>query len=90
MEREPFMELLRQQGFEQVVTVEREANGALDLHSHPFEARALILDGELRLVQDGREQVCRRGDQFHLAAHAPHAESYGPQGVRYLVGRKPA
>jgi hypothetical protein len=41
-------------------------------------------------AQDGREQVCRRGDQFHLAAHAPHSETYGQQGVRYLVGRKPA
>ena len=90
MERDQFVELLRQEGFEQLVTVEREPNGALELHRHPFEAKALILDGELRLVQDGREQVCRRGDQFHLAAHAPHSESYGPQGVRYLVGRKPA
>jgi quercetin dioxygenase-like cupin family protein len=90
MEQDQFIELLRQQGFEQVVTVEREANGALDSHSHPFEARALILDGQLRLYQDGREQVCRQGDQFHLAAHALHSESYGPEGVRYLVGRKPA
>ena len=90
MERDRFVELLRQQGFEQPVTVEREPNGALDLHRHPFEARALILDGELRLDQDGREQVCRRGDLFHLAPNAPHSESYGPEGVRYLVGRKPA
>lgn len=89
MERDQFVELLRQEGFEQLVTVEREPNGALDLHRHPFEAKALILDGELRLVQDGQEQVCRRGDLFHLAPNAPHSESYGPQGVRYLVGRKP-
>ena len=90
MERDQFIELLRQEGFEQLVTVEREPNGVLDLHRHPFEAKALILDGELRLVhQDGREQVCRRGDLFHLAPNAPHAESYGPEGVRYLVGRKP-
>ena len=90
MNPDQFLTLLQQEGYEQVVTVEREANGALDAHTHPFEARALILDGELRLVQDGREQICRQGDQFHLAAHAPHSESYGPQGVRYLVGRKPA
>lgn len=90
MERDQFIELLRQQGYEQVVTVEREPNGALDLHRHPFEARALILDGELRLYQDGQEQICRRGDQFHLLPNAPHSETYGPQGVRYLVGRKPA
>ena len=90
MERDQFLELLRQEGYEQGVTVEREANGAMDLHAHPFEARALILHGELRLVRDGAEQVCRPGDQFHLEAHAPHSETYGREGVRYLVGRKPA
>jgi quercetin dioxygenase-like cupin family protein len=89
MERDQFAALLRQEGFEQLVTVEREPKGALALHRHPFQAEALILDGELRLVQDGREQVCRRGDLFHLAPNAPHAESDGPEGLRCLAGRKP-
>lgn len=90
MDHDLFLNLLRQEGYEQVITVEREANGIVDMHSHPFEARALILDGELRLVREGAEQVCRPGDEFHLEANALHTESYGPQGVRYLVGRKPA
>jgi quercetin dioxygenase-like cupin family protein len=88
MEREQFIKILNREGFKEIVTVEREANGTLDLHTHPFEAKALILDGELRLYGNGNEQVCAVGDIFHLQANEAHAERYGPQGVRYLVGRK--
>jgi len=28
------------------------------------------------------------GEVFHLAAEQAHSESYGPEGVRYLVGRR--
>lgn len=82
-----FRTLLASEGFDAVVLVEREP-GSLDTHTHPFEARALILDGEITLVSKHGEQHFRPGDTFHLAANEPHTESYGPQGVRYLAGRK--
>ena len=77
MEHDQFVELLRQEGFEQLVTVEREPNGALDLHRHPFEAKALILDGELRLVR--AEQLVKPGwaDSFHDAMKKKKAEKSG-------------
>jgi quercetin dioxygenase-like cupin family protein len=62
----------------------------LDDHTHAFEARAVILSGEIRIVTQGSDRVYRTGDVFRLAAHEPHSEFYGPQGVSYLVGRKPA
>lgn len=88
MEHEEFLGQLRAAGFEQVTTVTREPHGALEVHTHPFEARALILEGEIRISCAGRETVYRPGDVFHLAQAEPHSERYGPQGVRYLVGRK--
>lgn len=88
MERDQFIEMLTREGFAEIVTVEREANGFLDTHSHPFEAKALILDGEILLRIDGAEQVCKTGQLFHLRANQPHSERYGPEGVRYVVGRK--
>ncbi|MFM2400154.1 MAG: hypothetical protein RL341_2311 [Pseudomonadota bacterium] len=36
----------------------------------------------------GASRTYAVGDVFHLQAHTPHAEFYGPQGVTYLVGRK--
>ena len=88
MEREVFMKILAAEGFEEAVTVAREPGGFLDLHAHPFEAKALILKGELRLKVDGVEQSYQTGQVFHLPADQPHFEQYGPQGVEYLVGRR--
>ncbi|MBL8451206.1 MAG: cupin domain-containing protein [Zoogloea sp.] len=68
--------------------VEREAHGRLDLHTHPFEALALILAGEIRIDMDGESRLYRVGEVFHLAAAQPHSESYGADGVRYLAGRR--
>lgn len=88
MDQNSFRNRLRDEGFSQTVIVEREAHGRLDLHTHPFEALALILAGEIRIDVDGGSRLYRVGDVFHLAAEQPHAESYGPEGVRYLVGRR--
>lgn len=88
MGRDEFIEILAQEGFEEIVTVRREPNGFLDAHVHPFEAKALILDGELRLRTGDVEQVYRAGHVFRLLANEPHSERYGPEGVIYLVGRK--
>jgi quercetin dioxygenase-like cupin family protein len=89
MDRAEFIAMLEKEGYKEFVTVEREPHNVLDTHTHPFEARALITLGELRLVTDAREQCCRVGDQFHLTAHTPHSEFCGAEGVHYLVGRKP-
>jgi quercetin dioxygenase-like cupin family protein len=88
MDRETFLAELAQAGFDEILTVERAANVELGEHTHPFEARALVLSGEIRIRCRNGEQICRVGDTFHLQSGEQHSESYGPEGVRYLVGRK--
>jgi quercetin dioxygenase-like cupin family protein len=87
MTENEFRQRLAAEGFGTVVLVEREP-GSLDTHTHPFEAQALILDGDITIVTARGEQRCVAGDTFHLAANEPHTESYGPRGVTYLAGRK--
>ncbi|MGF6773481.1 quercetin dioxygenase-like cupin family protein [Paraburkholderia sp. GAS199] len=88
MNREAFNESLTKEGFPEAVVVTREANVTMDVHEHPFEAKALILEGEILIREGEQERLYKVGDVFHLPAHKPHAEQYGPQGVTYLVGRK--
>lgn len=88
MTPDQFTEYLHAEGFGEPVIVEREPGGGLEEHTHPFEARALILDGEITLRIDGKQTRYATGQVFHLANGAEHAETYGPRGVRYLVGRK--
>ena len=87
MNRDAFVSALKAEGFDAFVLVTREA-GELDEHTHPFEARALILSGEIYIRTASAERVYRPGDIFQLEANTLHAERYGPQGVQYLVGRR--
>ena len=88
MTEQEFAARLREQGFEQFVVVEREPGGVLDLHRHPFEAKALVLHGSIEIDCAGETRSYAAGEVFHLAREVEHAERYGRQGVRYLVGRR--
>jgi quercetin dioxygenase-like cupin family protein len=56
-------------------------------HSHPFEARALVVAGEMWLTVGDATQHLRPGGRFELARDTPHAERYGPEGATYWVAR---
>ena len=88
MTRDEFLAELASEGFQEIVTVTREAGQSLDTHTHPFEAKALIVEGELTIRARGVGATVSGGRVFHLASNESHSESYGPSGVVYLVGRK--
>lgn len=56
-------------------------------HSHPFDVRGLVLEGDITLTTAEGSRTYRPGEVFTMAAGHPHAERIGPQGVRNLVGR---
>lgn len=88
MDRDTFTESLTKDGFPEAVLVTREANTEMDVHQHPFEAKALIVEGDLHIRVGDQERAYQVGDVFHLQANVAHSERYGPNGVTYLVGRK--
>ena len=88
MHRDEFIAILSNEGFNEVVTVTRDANGSLDVHAHPFEAKALILEGDVTIRIGADASTYRAGELFHLVTNIEHSEQYGPLGVSYLVGRK--
>ena len=88
MNSEQFLQSLRLDGFPDPVEVQQPPNGQLDIHEHPFEVKALVLEGAITIVIDGLSKIYKVGDIFHLEFKQPHAESYGPRGVKYLASRK--
>lgn len=88
MDKETFISQLKHEDFKEITTVTREPNGFVATHTHPFEAKALILAGEIRIHAQGSDVLYQQGKVFHLPSETPHTEQYGPQGVTYLVGRK--
>jgi len=58
-------------------------------HTHPFDVLALVLHGDITLTVQGMARTYREGDEFAMKAGCAHVEDAGPQGVKYLVGRRP-
>lgn len=87
---ETFKSALIKDGYADVELRTMAANTFNDRHSHDFDVRALMLDGELKLSWEGREHTFRPGEVFTMEAGCPHVELFGPQGARYIVGRRHA
>jgi quercetin dioxygenase-like cupin family protein len=88
MERVIFETELREQGYGEVVDRRMEANAINPDHAHEFDARLLVLDGAMTITSEGNRRTYRAGDTFAMSAGCRHAEECGPEGVRYLAGRR--
>jgi quercetin dioxygenase-like cupin family protein len=83
-----FEAALRAEAFDPPLQVEKPVGYSMDLHQHPFDAFAMIMEGSISISVNGIETTYQVGDVFRLPANTPHLESAVPFGVRYLVGRK--
>jgi quercetin dioxygenase-like cupin family protein len=79
---------LQRDGFAEIDTRSLPPGQHNALHSHPFEVKAMVLEGEITLTVDGADRTYRGGDVFTMARGCEHAEQVGASGVSYLVGRK--
>ncbi|HOB02751.1 cupin domain-containing protein [Casimicrobium huifangae] len=75
-------------GYDEVLERVWAPDTVVDTHTHPFEANAIVVRGEMWLGENGSERRLLPGDRFHLQAHAPHTERYGPEGATYWVARR--
>jgi AraC-like ligand binding domain len=85
-----FESQLRALGFDTVVDRKWGPSAVADTHSRPFEARALVVKGEMWLTIDGLTRHLKSGDRFELQPGQLHSERYGPEGAVYWVGRRHA
>ena len=88
MDRVEFEAALREEGYLEVADRRMEPNKTNPEHSHEFDARLLVLEGEITITCNGDERTYRAGDTFAMSAARPHTEQCGPEGVRYLAGRR--
>lgn len=75
-------------GYEEAVVREWAPDTVVETHSHPFDADAVVTQGEMWLTCAGSTRHLKPGDTFSLASGAPHAERYGAQGATYWVARR--
>ncbi len=89
-DRQAFDRQALAQGFDAVVVREWAPATVVPAHSHPFDAHALVVAGEMWLTVGNETRHLRPGDGFDVAAGVEHAERYGPQGATYWVARREA
>lgn len=75
-------------GFATVVVRDWAPDTVVPPHTHPFDAHALVVAGEMWLTVGTDTRHLRPGDGFDVAAGVEHAERYGPQGATYWVARR--
>lgn len=83
-----FESTLRSDGFAEIDTRSMPPGQLNALHSHPFEVKAMVIEGEITLTVDGADRTYRGGDVFTMAPGCEHVERVGASGVSYMVGRK--
>lgn len=88
MNRESFTESLQEQQFNEVLEKSLGAGEHNAAHSHPFDVRALVTQGDIKLTVEGVTTHYNAGEIFTMVAGCTHEESVGADGVTYLVGRR--
>ena len=84
---EEFTAVSMDEGFDEVLVREWEANRVVETHTHPFDVSALVVRGEFKLTLGERVIILKAGDPFRLARDIPHIENYGPEGATVWVAR---
>jgi len=83
---EGFESDLRREGFE-VIHGGQKPCFAEELHAHDFDARIMVLSGEITVTRDNQATVFRAGDNCEIPAGCMHTTLVGPEGVAYIVGK---
>jgi len=88
MDAKAFEAGLTRDGYQGIETKELPRDYRAANHAHDFDVRALVLAGEITLTWNGGSRSFVAGEEFTMDAGCAHAEAVGPDGVRYLVGRR--
>lgn len=71
-----------------VVNTSQTPNKVTPNHCHDFDAKALVLGGEITITCDNTPTTFRAGQYFDVPAGRMHAEQVGREGVALLSGRR--
>ena len=89
MERTEFEAELRRDGY-QIVVSSMQPDTINPEHAHDFDARLMVLAGEMTVLIGGQRTTYRAGDTFSMTHGCRHAEQAGPEGATYVAGRRKA
>lgn len=87
LERQNFEAELQRDGYE-ILTNTTPGVKVNPEHVHPYDVKAMVLQGALTLTRDGASRTYGPSETFAMPRGCLHSESYGPEGAVVLFGRK--
>ena len=86
MDTHEFEAQLRRDGYLDIKT--KSLDPAIDTrpHSHPFDTRLLVLEGEATITCGEQERLYRPGDVMEIERGVEHFEQYGSARFGFVVG----
>ena len=87
MDKNKAYEILKNDGHENIVLIEKEANYFLDKHSHDFNVDIIIISGSFEIELTNSNIVLFPGSRLKLIKCEVHSEKAGSEGVSFLSAR---
>ena len=87
MDKKKAFEILKNDGHENIVLIEKEANYFLDKHSHDFNVDIIIITGNFEIELSNSNIILFPGSRFKLNKGELHSEKAGSEGVSFLSAR---
>ena len=87
MDKKKALEILKNDGHENVVLIEKEANYFLDIHAHDFNVDIIIITGTLEIELSNSNIILFPGSRLKLIKGEMHSEKAGSEGVSFLSAR---
>ena len=87
MDKSEFESALRSEGY-RVVNTSVKPNLVVPNHCHDFDAKVLVLGGDITITRDNAPVTFRTGECFEVPTGCMHAEHVGPEGVALMSGRR--
>jgi quercetin dioxygenase-like cupin family protein len=88
MDARDFAAILKAEGFAEAIPRSLPPGAGTPVHTHEFDAKVLVTEGEFIVTRNGIATTHRPGDLFSVPRGYPHAESTGLAGAGYLAGRR--
>ena len=87
MDRAAFEAELQRDGY-QIVVNTMQPDAINPEHAHDFDARLLVIAGEMTVVVGEQRNTYQTGDTFSMTHGCRHAEHAGAEGATYVAGRR--
>ena len=86
VDTDPFESQLRSDGYLDIRHRSLEQGVDTTPHTHPFDTRLMVLQGEMRVELEHETRVARAGEVVEIARDESHCERYGAGPIVFVAG----